>query len=100
YSVAIQPPHLPLRSGVRPTALLTAFCIPIVHELVGVGENLQDHLQARVIFECTRPITTNDDLRNWWRMLKIGLAYAFTRGGPMAIVINQGGILARVDSKA
>jgi choline dehydrogenase len=71
-----------------------------VHELQGVGENLQDHLQARVIFECTRPITTNDDLKSWWRTLKIGLDYALTRGGPMAVGINQGGIFARVDRES
>ena len=81
-------------------ALLTGFGIPIVHELAGIGENLQDHLQARVIFECTRPITTNDDLKSWWRKLKIGLDYVFTRGGPMAVGINQGGIFARVEPEA
>ena len=66
-----------------------------MHELAGVGENLQDHLQARVIFECTKPITTNDDLKSWWRTLTMGLDYVFTRGGPMAVGINQGGIFAR-----
>ena len=97
---ALQTPQLLQLSGVGPAALLNAFGIPIVHELAGVGENLQDHLQARVIFECTRPITTNDDLRSWWRTLKIGLDYAFTRGGPMAVGINQGGIFARVEPQA
>jgi choline dehydrogenase len=97
---ALQTPQLLQLSGVGPAALLTAFGIPIVHELAGVGENLQDHLQARVIFECTRPITTNDDLRSWWRTLKIGLEYAFMRGGPMAVGINQGGIFARVEPQA
>ena len=97
---ALQTPQLLQLSGVGPEPLLTGFGIPIVHELAGVGENLQDHLQARVIFECTRPITTNDDLRSWWRTLKIGLDYAFTRGGPMAVGINQGGIFARVEPQA
>jgi choline dehydrogenase len=97
---ALQTPQLLQLSGVGPEALLTGFGIPIVHELPGVGENLQDHLQARVIFECTRPITTNDDLKSWWRKLKIGLDYAFTRGGPLAVGINQGGIFARVDPEA
>ena len=97
---ALQTPQLLQLSGVGPAALLNAFGIPIVHELAGVGENLQDHLQARVIFECTQPITTNDDLRSWWRTLKIGLDYAFTRGGPMAVGINQGGIFARVEPQA
>jgi choline dehydrogenase len=97
---ALQTPQLLQLSGVGPRGLLESFGIPAVHELAGVGENLQDHLQARVIFECTRPITTNDDLRSGWRMLKIGLDYAFRRGGPMAVGINQGGIFARVDPAA
>ena len=97
---AVQTPQLLQLSGVGPPALLAEFGIPVVHELPGVGENLQDHLQARVIFECTRPITTNDDLHSPWRMLRMGLDYVFTRGGPMAVGINQGGIFARVDPEA
>jgi choline dehydrogenase len=92
---ALQSPQLLQLSGVGAPSLLQRFGIPVVHELRGVGENLQDHLQARVIFECTRPITTNDDLRSWWRMMKMGIEYVLTRGGPMAIGINQGGIFAR-----
>jgi choline dehydrogenase len=69
----------------------------VLQELPGVGENLQDHLQVRVILECTRPITTNDDLKSGWRKLQMGLDYVFTRGGPMAVGINQGGIFTRVD---
>ena len=71
--------------------------IPVVHELPGVGENLQDHLQARVIFRCTKPITTNDVLKSWWRTLAMGMRYVLTRTGPMAIGINQGGMFARTD---
>jgi choline dehydrogenase len=97
---ALQTPQLLQLSGVGPAPLLRSFGIPIVHELPGVGENLQDHLQARVIFECAKPITTNDDLKHWWGKLKIGLDYVFTRGGPMAVGINQGGIFARVGRDA
>jgi choline dehydrogenase len=92
---ALQTPQLLQLSGVGAPQLLQQFGIHTVHELVGVGENLQDHLQARVIFEATRPITTNDDLKSWWRTMKMGVEYALTRGGPMAIGINQGGIFAR-----
>ena len=38
---------------------------------------------------------TNDDLMSWWRTMKMGVEYVVTRGGPMAIGINQGGIFAR-----
>ena len=97
---AVQTPQLLQLSGVGPPALLAGFGIPLRARAAGVGENLQDHLQARVIFECTQPITTNDDLHSPWRMLRMGLDYLFTRGGPMAVGINQGGIFARVDPTA
>jgi len=92
---ALQSPQLLQLSGVGPPSLLREFGIAAVHGLDGVGENLQDHLQARVIFECTRPITTNDDLKSWWRVMRMGMEYALMRSGPMAVGINQGGIFAR-----
>lgn len=92
---ALQSPQLLQLSGVGPADLLGSFGVPVVHELRGVGENLQDHLQARVMFRCSRPITTNDQLASLWGKLRIGMEYVFLRGGPMAIGINQGGIFAR-----
>jgi len=93
---AIQSPQLLQLSGVGPAALLGPLGIPLVHELPGVGENLQDHLQLRVMYKCTRPITTNDDLRSWRGKLRIGAKWLFTRKGPLAIGINQGGLFTRV----
>ena len=92
---ALQSPQLLQLSGVGPASLLQEHGIPVVHALEGVGENLQDHLQARVIFRCTQPITTNDMLRTWSGKLRIGLDYLVRRSGPMAVGINQGGIFAR-----
>jgi choline dehydrogenase len=98
---ALQSPQLLQLSGVGPAGLLQSFSIPVVRDLPGVGENLQDHLQLRVMYKCTKPITTNDDLGSWWRSLKIGLQWIFRRTGPLAIGINQGGLFTRVlpDSK-
>ena len=95
---ALQSPQLLQLSGIGPPTLLQGFGIPVVHGLAGVGENLQDHLQARVIFRCTKPITTNDILSSPWRKLAMGLEFAVARRGPMAVGINQGGIFARTDS--
>jgi choline dehydrogenase len=94
---ALQSPQLLQLSGIGPAPLLAQFGIPVVHDLPGVGENLQDHLQARVIFRCTKPITTNDVLKSWWRTMAMGARYVLTRTGPMAIGINQGGMFARTD---
>ena len=92
---AFNSPQLLQLSGVGPPDLLKTLGITLVHELAGVGENLQDHLQARVIYECTKPMTTNDDLASFWRTTVMGIDYLFTRDGPMAVGINQGGIFAR-----
>lgn len=92
---ALQSPQLLQLSGIGPPALLQSLGIPVVHAREGVGENLQDHLQARVIFRCTQPITTNDTLRTFAGKLGIGLEYMLKRSGPMAVGINQGGIFAR-----
>jgi choline dehydrogenase len=92
---ALQSPQLLQLSGIGPSALLRQFGIPVVHELAGVGENLQDHLQLRLIYEVTKPITNNDQLRSLWGKAKMGLQWALFRGGPLAIGINQGAIFCR-----
>ena len=97
---ALQSPQLLQLSGIGPPGLLQSLGIPVRHALAGVGENLQDHLQARVIFRCTQPVTTNDALRTLGGKLAIGLEYVFRRSGPMAVGINQGGIFARAMSDA
>jgi choline dehydrogenase len=93
---AIQSPQLLQLSGIGPSELLKAFDIPVVKDLPGVGENLQDHLQLRLMYKCTKPITTNDDLASLWRRCKIGLQWLVKRTGPLAIGINQGGLFTRV----
>jgi len=93
---ALQSPKLLQLSGVGPAPLLAEHGIPVVRELPGVGENLQDHLQLRLLFKCSKPITTNDDLASLWRSAKIGMEWLFRRTGPLAIGINQGGLFTRV----
>lgn len=93
---AIQSPQLLQLSGVGPADLLRRHGIGVVADLPGVGENLQDHLQLRLVYKCTKPITTNDDLASWWRSAKIGLQWLLFRAGPLAIGINQGGLFTRV----
>ena len=92
---ALQSPQLLQVSGVGPAALLNRHVIPVVADRAGVGENLQDHLQIRLIYEVTKPITTNDELHSWIGRAKMGLQWALFRGGPLAIGINQGGMFCR-----
>lgn len=92
---AIHSPQILMLSGIGPAAHLADMGIPVRANLPGVGENLQDHLQIRLIYECTKPITTNDQLRSWFGQMRIGLQWLLMRSGPLAVGINQGGCFAR-----
>ncbi|CAM3615326.1 GMC family oxidoreductase [Polynucleobacter brandtiae] len=98
---AIQSPQILQLSGIGPSKLLNQFNIPVIQDLPGVGENLQDHLQYRLIYELNQRISTNDQLSSWFGQLKMGLDWLLFRGGPLSIGINQGGLFTRVmaDSK-
>jgi choline dehydrogenase len=93
---ALQSPQLLLLSGIGPAEALAWHGIDVVHDLPGVGENLQDHLQIRLMYKVAKPITTNDDLGSIFGKARIGLQWLLTRGGPLAVGINQGGLFTRV----
>ncbi len=93
---ALQSPQLLQLSGVGAGPLLQDLGIPVVRDLPGVGENLQDHLQLRLIYKVRKPITTNDELASLRGRMKIGLKWLLFRRGPLAIGINQGGLFTRV----
>jgi choline dehydrogenase len=92
---AIQSPQLLQLSGIGPEPLLREHGITPRQVLPGVGENLQDHLQMRLIFECAKPVTTNDQLNSWFGQFKLGLQWLLLRSGPLAVGINQGGCFMR-----
>ena len=82
-------------SGVGPAALLQAHGVPVVHDLPGVGGNLQDHLQLRLVYRVRRARTLNMMAATWWGKAAIGLHYAFARGGPLSMAPSQLGAFAR-----
>ncbi|MCD0502675.1 GMC family oxidoreductase [Bordetella petrii] len=92
---AIQSPQLLQLSGVGPADLLHGMGIPVCVDAPGVGANLQDHLQFRLMWQVARPITTNDQLRTLAGRARIGLQWALTRSGPLAVGINQGALFGR-----
>ena len=96
---AIATPPLLQLSGVGPGELLRRHGIAVVRDLPGVGENLQDHLQSRLVYRCTRPITVNDDVASSARSLGIGLRYALWRKGPLAISAGYAGGFFRTDPR-
>jgi choline dehydrogenase len=84
---AIGSPQLLLLSGIGPADHLRAMEIPVLADLPGVGANLQDHLQARLVFGTHAP-TLNDEARSPWRKLAMAAQYALTRRGPMAMAAS------------
>ena len=93
---ALQSPQLLQLSGVGDGASLQELGIPVVRHLPGVGENLQDHLQLRLMYKVAKPVTTNDELRTLWGQARMGLKWLLYRRGPLAIGINQGGLFTKV----
>jgi len=92
---AINSPQLLQLSGIGPRELLESHGIECRVDLPGVGENLQDHFQIRVVYECTQPITLNDLYHSPVKKLKAGLQYLFTRKGPLTLGAGQVGVFAR-----
>ena len=83
-------PHRPGRE--RSLAIIL---IEAVHDLPGVGENLQDHYQARHVYECTQRWTVNDEVRSPLRKLAAGLEWLFLRTGPLTVSAGHVGLFAR-----
>lgn len=81
----MQSPKLLELSGVGDPILLSKLGIEIVRACPAVGENLQDHPNTRVAFECSKPMTINDILRNPLRKLQEGLKFVTHGGGMLSI---------------
>ena len=86
-----------LLSGVGPAAQLAHFGIPAVLDKPGVGENLQDHLQLRMIYKVTGITTLNETYASAFGRTKIFLDYALRRRGPLTMAPSQLGIVTRSD---
>lgn len=92
---SIGSPQLLQLSGIGPGALLREHGIDVVHELPGVGENLQDHLQIRAVYKVQGVSTLNTLANSWWGRMKIGLEYVAKRSGPMSMAPSQLGAFTR-----
>ena len=92
---AINSPQLLMLSGIGPAAHLSAMGIEPVHDLLGVGQNLQDHYQVRFVYKCTEAVTVNDIMMSPLRMAVMGLQYALFRSGPLTASAGQVGIFTK-----
>lgn len=86
---ALASPQILMVSGVGAADELKPHGIEVIHELKGIGKNLQDHLQARPVYKTNLP-TINTEVSNYFKQAMIGLQYIATRGGPMAMAASLG----------
>jgi len=82
-------------SGIGPAPLLQRHGIAVAHELPGVGENLQDHLQLRMGFKVQNVLTLNKLANSWIGKAKMALEYALFRTGPLTMAPSQLGGFTR-----
>ncbi|MFM2279478.1 MAG: hypothetical protein RLZZ444_1709 [Pseudomonadota bacterium] len=92
---AIGSPQLLELSGIGPGAVLQKAGIETLCDVPAVGENLQDHLQLRLVFKVTGVPTLNEKASSLFGKAAIGLEYLFKRSGPMSMAPSQLGIFTR-----
>ncbi|WP_042263121.1 GMC family oxidoreductase [Paraburkholderia heleia] len=93
-SGAIGSPQILQHSGVGPAHVLRNAGVAVLLDLPGVGQNLQDHLQVRLVFR-TRERTLNDEVNHPLRKAWIGLQYALWRTGPLTLAASQVAVFTR-----
>ena len=91
---AIQSPQILQLSGIGPAKLLESHGIGVVADVAGVGENLMDHYQSRVVVKLKRPVSLNDDVRNPLRLAAMGLEWLLKNSGPLTAGAGQVGAAA------
>ncbi|HZL39571.1 MAG TPA: GMC family oxidoreductase N-terminal domain-containing protein [Pseudolabrys sp.] len=94
---SIGSPHLLMLSGVGPAAQLSKFGIRVLLDKPGVGANLHDHLQLRMIYKVSGIKTLNETYASLPRRLAMGADYLLRRRGPMTMAPSQLGAFTRSD---
>jgi choline dehydrogenase len=92
---AVNSPQLLMLSGIGPQEHLAGFGIPVVHQLPGVGQSLQDHYSAAIKLRCKLPVTINDVMLSNARKLKAGLEYYMFHRGPLSMISSPAALFAR-----
>ncbi len=96
---SIGTPQILQLSGIGSREVLKQHGIPVVHELSGVGENLQDHLQIRSVYKVKSPngkdISLNTKAKSFWGKTKMAVEYALKQTGPLSMAPSQLGAFTR-----
>jgi len=87
---AFNSPHLLQLSGIGPADVLTSAGVPVIHDLPGVGQNLQDHLEVYVQYACKKPVSVWPALR-WYNKPWVGLQWLLFKKGPASTNHFEGG---------
>lgn len=96
---AIGSPRLLELSGIGCPQVLGQAGIAVRHALPGVGKNLQDHLQLRLIYRVSGARTLNTLVSNPFSKLRMALEFALLRQGPLTMAPSQLGVFARSDPR-
>jgi choline dehydrogenase len=96
---AYNSPQLLQLSGVGPAELLKQHGIDIVLDAPGVGNDLQDHLQVRLVTRCSQPVTLNDIVNHPVRRVMAGARYAAFRRGPLTIAAGTSGAFFKTNPR-
>jgi choline dehydrogenase-like flavoprotein len=94
---AIGSPHIMMLSGIGPATQLAHFGIPVVLDKPGVGANLHDHLQLRMVFKVSGVKTLNETYAKMFNRFGMGVDYALRRRGPMTMAPSQLGAFTKSD---
>ncbi|MEM8974031.1 MAG: choline dehydrogenase [Pseudomonadota bacterium] len=92
---AIGSPQILQLSGIGPGAVLSDAGIEVQHELPGVGENLQDHLQVRFVYETTLRDSLNTVWHSRMKQMRVGIDYMLARQGILTIGAGVAGVFAK-----
>ena len=96
---AYNSPQLLQLSGVGPAELLKQYGIAVVLDAPGVGNDLQDHMQVRIVMRCPQRITLNDILNHPVRRIMAGARYAAFRKGPLTIAAGTSGAFFKTNPR-
>ena len=94
---SIGSPQILQLSGIGPGPLLSSKGIKVVHDLPGVGENLQDHLQVRSVYRVENTVTLNQRANSLFGKILMGLQYVAFKSGPLTMPPSQLGAFAKSD---
>jgi choline dehydrogenase len=98
-SGAYNSPQLLQLSGVGPADLLKTHGIEVVLDARGVGNDLQDHLQVRIVTRCAQKVTLNDVVNHPVRRAMAGVRYALSRSGPLTIAAGTSGAFFKTNPR-